>query len=48
VNEFVKAGFTEEPSLLVKPPRVKEAPAAFECKVDQIIATVRKEVLETW
>jgi flavin reductase (DIM6/NTAB) family NADH-FMN oxidoreductase RutF len=39
VNEFVKAGFTQEPSLLVKPPRVKEAPAAFECKVNQIIAT---------
>lgn len=39
VNEFIKAGFTEEPSVLVKPPRVKEAPAAFECKVNQIIAT---------
>ena len=33
VNEFAKAGFTEEKSQLVKPPRVKEAPVSFECKV---------------
>lgn len=37
VNEFVKAGFTEEPSLKVKPPRVKEAPVQLECKVNDII-----------
>lgn len=37
VNEFVKGGFTEEKSTLVKPPRVKEAPIAFECKVTQVI-----------
>jgi flavin reductase (DIM6/NTAB) family NADH-FMN oxidoreductase RutF len=37
INEFKKAGFTEEKSLLVKPPRVKESPVAFECKVTQII-----------
>jgi flavin reductase (DIM6/NTAB) family NADH-FMN oxidoreductase RutF len=39
VNEFVKAGFTEAPSKLVKPPRVAEAPIAMECKVLQIIQT---------
>ncbi|UJP65201.1 flavin reductase family protein [Mongoliitalea daihaiensis] len=39
VNEFVKAGLTQEPSEMVKPPRVKEAPAAFECKVLQVIPT---------
>ncbi len=39
VNEFVKAGFTEAPSQKVKPPRVAEAPAAFECVVRQIIET---------
>lgn len=39
VNEFVKAGFTEIKSTWVKPPRVGEAPAAFECKVKQIIET---------
>lgn len=38
VNEFVKGGFTEVPSTLVKPPRVKEAPVAFECKVRDIIS----------
>ncbi|GAA4006832.1 flavin reductase family protein [Hymenobacter fastidiosus] len=37
VNEFVKAGFTEMPSQKVKPPRVAEAPAAFECVVEQVI-----------
>jgi hypothetical protein len=38
VNEFVKAGFTEVRSLLVKPPRVAESPASFECKVNQVIS----------
>lgn len=37
VNEFVKAGFTAAPSQLVRPPRVLEAPAAFECVVEQVI-----------
>lgn len=39
VNEFRKAGFTEVSSLLVKPPRVGESPAAFECKVLDVIKT---------
>ncbi|KOY85230.1 flavin reductase [bacterium 336/3] len=39
INEFVKAGFTQMPSTLVKPPRVGESPVAFECKVLQIIET---------
>ena len=38
VNEFVKAGFTALPSLKVKPPRVAESPASFECKVNEVIA----------
>lgn len=38
VNEFVKSGFTELPSLRVKPPRVAESPASFECKVNQVIS----------
>lgn len=38
VNEFVKAGFTQVPSDKVRPPRVGEAPVAFECVVDQVIA----------
>jgi flavin reductase (DIM6/NTAB) family NADH-FMN oxidoreductase RutF len=36
VNEFKKAGFTEVPSLEVKPPRIKEAHVAFECKVNEV------------
>jgi flavin reductase (DIM6/NTAB) family NADH-FMN oxidoreductase RutF len=39
VNEFVKAGFSEVASTIVKPPRVAEAPIAMECKVLQIIQT---------
>jgi len=38
VNEFVKAGLTELPSARVKPPRVAESPASFECKVNQVIS----------
>ncbi len=36
VNEFEKAGLTAEESLYVGPPRVKEAPVAFECKVIEV------------
>jgi flavin reductase (DIM6/NTAB) family NADH-FMN oxidoreductase RutF len=39
VNEFIKAGFTEVPSVKVKPPRVASSPVAMECKVLQIIPT---------
>lgn len=39
INEFRKAGFTEVPSVLVKPPRVGESPVAMECKVIQVIQT---------
>ncbi len=38
VNEFTKAGLTEAKSNRVRPPRVAECPAAFECVVEQIIA----------
>lgn len=36
INEFEKAGFTELASENVKPPRVKESPVQFECKVNEI------------
>ena len=36
VNEFIKAGFTEEPATLVKPPMVKESKLKLECKVLEI------------
>lgn len=38
VNEFIKSGLTPVASDLVKAPRVKEAPAAFECRVTDIIS----------
>lgn len=37
VNEFIKAGLTELASDLVKPPRVKESPVQFECKVREVV-----------
>lgn len=36
VNEFTKAGFTEEPATLVKPPMVKESKVKMECKVVEV------------
>ena len=36
VNEFIKAGFTEEPATLVKPPMVKESKVKMECKVLEV------------
>ena len=37
VNEFIKSGLTPVPSTKVKPPRVGESPASFECVVKQMI-----------
>lgn len=39
VNEFLKSGFTPVDCIRVRPPRVKESPAAFECIVKDIIET---------
>lgn len=35
-NEFIKAGFTEEPATLVKPPMVKESKVKMECRVTEV------------
>ncbi len=35
-DEFTKTGFTKEPSQLIQPPRVKESPVQFECKVIEV------------
>ena len=35
-NEFIKAGFTEIPATLVKPPMVKESKVQLECKVLEV------------
>ncbi len=37
VNEFIKAGFTQVASELVKPPRVAESPVQLECIIKQVI-----------
>ncbi len=37
MNEFEKAGLTAIPSDMVKPPRVKESPVQYECKVNEIV-----------
>ena len=37
VNEFVKSGLTPVSSEVVKPPRVKESPASYECKVIEVM-----------
>jgi flavin reductase (DIM6/NTAB) family NADH-FMN oxidoreductase RutF len=39
VDEFLKAGFTKEPSVKIKPFRVKESPVQMECIVKQVIET---------
>lgn len=36
VDEFIKAGFTKEPSTLIKPPMVKESKIKLECKVNEV------------
>jgi len=36
MNEFVKAGLTEEPATLVKPPMVKESKVKMECRVLEV------------
>ena len=37
VSEFEKAGFTSLESDMITPPRVKESPVQFECKVNEVI-----------
>ena len=45
VSEFEKAGFTPVPSNKIRPPRVAESPAAFECVVKQIMPTNEQDSL---
>jgi flavin reductase (DIM6/NTAB) family NADH-FMN oxidoreductase RutF len=37
ISEFVETGLTPIPSVRVKPPRVKEAPIHFECKLERVL-----------
>jgi flavin reductase (DIM6/NTAB) family NADH-FMN oxidoreductase RutF len=36
VNEFIKAGFTQEPATIVRPPMVKESKVKMECRVIEL------------
>jgi flavin reductase (DIM6/NTAB) family NADH-FMN oxidoreductase RutF len=36
VNEFIKAGFTEESASVVRPPMVKESKVKMECRVQEV------------
>ena len=36
VNEFAKAGLTEEPATLIRPPMVKESKIRIECRVTEV------------
>jgi flavin reductase (DIM6/NTAB) family NADH-FMN oxidoreductase RutF len=36
-NEFIKTGLTQEASVSIKPPRVKESPVQMECVVTQVM-----------
>jgi flavin reductase (DIM6/NTAB) family NADH-FMN oxidoreductase RutF len=35
-NEFMKAGFTEEPATIIRPPMVKESKIKMECRVIEV------------
>ena len=50
VDEFALAGIAAAPSRLVAPPRVAGSPAAFECKLTQLIQLTTKEdrQLDQW
>ena len=41
-NEFIKAGFTQLASELVRPPRVAESPIQLECIVQEVISLGEK------
>lgn len=50
VDEFERAGIETLPSRLVRPDRVADSPAAFECRVTQIVRLETKEgrSLDQW
>lgn len=35
-DEFIKAGFTKEPAIMVKPPMVKESKIRLECRINEV------------
>lgn len=47
VSEFKKIGFTEKPSVVIKPPLVGQSALSFECKVTNRIPLINCEGVET-
>jgi flavin reductase (DIM6/NTAB) family NADH-FMN oxidoreductase RutF len=50
VDEFTLGGLTHAPSRLVQPPRVRESPVSFECRLTQLIRLQDRsgQLLESW
>lgn len=48
VDEMEMVGLTKAPSRLVKPPRVAEAPAAFECRYQQTVNLPARDGADTY
>jgi len=44
VSELAAVGLTSAPCKLVKPPRIAEAPAAFECTLHELIETTSRQI----
>jgi flavin reductase (DIM6/NTAB) family NADH-FMN oxidoreductase RutF len=44
VSELAAVGLTPAPCKLVKPPRIAEAPAAFECTLHELIETTSRQI----
>jgi flavin reductase (DIM6/NTAB) family NADH-FMN oxidoreductase RutF len=44
VSELIQVGLTPTPSHIVKPPRIQEAPVAFECLLDETLETPSRYV----
>ena len=44
VDELATVGLTATPAYRVRPPRIAEAPVAFECTVDERILTTSRQV----
>lgn len=45
VDEVEKAGFTYEPSVKVRPSRIKQSPASMECRLERIVDYSNRSIL---
>ena len=44
-DEVIKAGFDYEPSIKVRPSRIRQSPASMECRVERIIDYSNRSIL---